>query len=82
MDPSEVKFRFLRYSDSSEIPLTPRLEAFARRYIARWMKGTGRPPRSAHPFPNPWEPTFLIDFGEEYPPPPSEDDDNPASPPA
>jgi hypothetical protein len=64
------EFRFLRYSDEAEIPLTPRLENFARKYIARWIKRYGSAPAGAHSFPTPWEPTFLIDFGE--PPVPKE----------
>ena len=59
----QLKFRFVD-RDGQPLATDARMEAFARKYAARWLKKHGSLPRSDHPFPNPWEPTFLIEFGD------------------
>lgn len=59
----ELRFRFF---DANGEPLEPdeRMRQFALKYAQRFARqADGTLPYSSHPFPNPWEPTFYIDFG-------------------
>jgi hypothetical protein len=55
------RYRYLRL-DGTETPVGARMAAFARKYAARWLRRHGSLPAHDHLFPNPWEPTFLIEF--------------------
>jgi hypothetical protein len=58
----KVYYRYLTLDDK-DIPADARMQRFAERYIARWIKQNhGTPPRSHHPLPYPWNFTYLIDF--------------------
>jgi hypothetical protein len=61
-----MTFQFLNRK-GEPIELTSRLEAFALRYARRWEARHGSPPRGDHPFPNPWNYTFIVDFGFQAP---------------
>ena len=60
----ELKFRFLNAADERVIEPDERMRQFALKYAERFARqANGTLPFGTHPFPNPWEPTFLIDFG-------------------
>ncbi len=67
MDPLEN----LRYevTNANGDPIHPdaRMQTFVRRYAVRWLKRYGSLPKGQHPFPNPWDYTFIVDFGSRVP---------------
>jgi hypothetical protein len=53
--------------DGTPVAVTPRIEAFVRRYAERWeRRHAGRQPSGQHPFPFLWDYTFIVDFDEPY----------------
>lgn len=66
--------KFVAYDrDAKPIDVDDRLRAFVLRYARNWKKKRGSLPKGQHPFPNPWDYTFIVDFGNRQP-----SSDNPA----
>jgi hypothetical protein len=57
------RFRYhVELRDGTPVEITPRIDRFVRRYYARWMKQVGTPPLDQHPFPYPWNYSWIVFF--------------------
>jgi hypothetical protein len=59
---SNLKFT-AECANGQPLEITPRLDAFARRWARRWVRLYGSLPAHDHPFPNYWQISFIIDYG-------------------
>jgi hypothetical protein len=57
----KVHYRF-QDLEGRDLPMHPRMQVFARRYIQHWIKKYDSPPRLYHKLPFQYRATFLLNF--------------------